>query len=224
MMTVSDIKQSMVALRAPLRIVLLVGSEALARGLEAVLGGIPNIASVTQADPVSLARLVEDGAVDVVVISVDQWSALADYADSALASTIKVLVIGDDLHAKHSNLLGSLPANGFASMADLSVERLGDTLDRVLSGEMPMPPELARHLLSGVLPAAVRTGHRPASLTSRESETLALLVQGMSNKQIARVLGISTHGVKRLVTAILLKLGVSNRTAAVVEAMQSGLV
>ncbi|WP_381804006.1 response regulator transcription factor [Streptomyces niveus] len=61
-------------------------------------------------------------------------------------------------------------------------------------------------------------------LTSREHEALGLLGQGLSNKQIARSLGISPHGAKRLVGSILLKLGSPNRTAAVVTAMRTGLI
>lgn len=62
------------------------------------------------------------------------------------------------------------------------------------------------------------------SLTGREDEVVRLLAQGLSNKQIARRLGISSHGVKRIVASLLLKLGAPNRTAAVVTALQTGLI
>jgi two-component system nitrate/nitrite response regulator NarL len=65
---------------------------------------------------------------------------------------------------------------------------------------------------------------RPVSLTARENETLALLAEGLSNKQIARRLRISEHGVKRLVGSLLLKLGSPNRTTAVVTAMKFGII
>jgi DNA-binding CsgD family transcriptional regulator len=48
---------------------------------------------------------------------------------------------------------------------------------------------------------------------------LKLLVAGLSNKQIARQLDISPHGVKRLVSNVLAKLGCSNRTLAVALAI-----
>ncbi len=87
-----------------------------------------------------------------------------------------------------------------------------------------MPSQLAYRLLGEAYPVVSRRSHAQVELTAREKQTMALLVKGMSNKQIARGLGISTHGAKRLVTAILLKLGVPNRTAAVVQAISSGLV
>jgi two-component system nitrate/nitrite response regulator NarL len=61
-------------------------------------------------------------------------------------------------------------------------------------------------------------------LTAREKETLDLLAQGLSNKQIAKSLAISAHGAKRLVGVVLMKLGAPNRTTAVITAINEGLV
>jgi HD-GYP domain-containing protein (c-di-GMP phosphodiesterase class II) len=64
----------------------------------------------------------------------------------------------------------------------------------------------------------------PAGLTTRESEVLALLSQGMPNKGIARELGISPKTVSNHIERVYTKLGVSNRTGAAMYAMQYGLV
>jgi DNA-binding NarL/FixJ family response regulator len=61
-------------------------------------------------------------------------------------------------------------------------------------------------------------------LTHRELEVLQLLVGGRSNKQVAHALGISEHTIKDHVDAILGKLNAASRTAAVVRAIQTGLV
>lgn len=61
-------------------------------------------------------------------------------------------------------------------------------------------------------------------LTERESEVLALLAQGKTNKEIASALIISERTVKFHITAILGKLGAGNRTEAVTIAAQRGLV
>ena len=61
-------------------------------------------------------------------------------------------------------------------------------------------------------------------LTSREMETLILLAEGLGNKQVARRLGISEHGSKRLVMSIMTKLDTRNRTGAVVKAIRLGLI
>ncbi len=60
----------------------------------------------------------------------------------------------------------------------------------------------------------------PSPLTARETEVLALLTTGASNKQIARTLEISVHTVKFHVAAIIAKLGASGRTDAVARAMR----
>ncbi|WP_425145006.1 response regulator transcription factor [Deinococcus sp.] len=62
------------------------------------------------------------------------------------------------------------------------------------------------------------------ALTPREGEVLALLGLGLSNKRVARELGVSDHTVKFHVTALYSKLNVSSRTAAVTRAIQLGLL
>ena len=61
-------------------------------------------------------------------------------------------------------------------------------------------------------------------LTSREHEVLALIAEGMTNKRVARVLGVSPRTVSTHLTRIYGKLWVRGRTAAVVKAARLGLV
>ena len=61
-------------------------------------------------------------------------------------------------------------------------------------------------------------------LTDREAEVLALLAQGLANKQIAVVLGISEHTVKFHVSSIYTKLNTTNRTQAVREGLRNGWI
>src|SRR5713226_18984 len=73
--------------------------------------------------------------------------------------------------------------------------------------------------------AAALTSRRAASLLSeREREVLRLVADGLSNKQIARSLGITERTVKFHVTSIFNKLGAENRAQAVALAIQQGLV
>jgi DNA-binding NarL/FixJ family response regulator len=62
------------------------------------------------------------------------------------------------------------------------------------------------------------------ALTPRERDVLDLMATGLSNKQIAARLGISSHTAKFHIGAILAKLGAGTRTEAVVRAVQRGLV
>lgn len=88
---------------------------------------------------------------------------------------------------------------------------------------------LDRAATDAVLAAAGHASSRtrsggPAGLTTRESDVLALLTQGLANKAIARQLGISPKTVGNHVERIYMKLGVSNRAGAAMKAMQYGLV
>lgn len=61
-----------------------------------------------------------------------------------------------------------------------------------------------------------------ADLTGREHEVLALLVQGLTNKEIAEALFINDNTIKRRLKAIFAKLSVSTRAAAVAKAVGAG--
>ncbi len=92
---------------------------------------------------------------------------------------------------------------------------------RVVSGggsllQPVVASKLLQHMSNGSLKA-------PA-LTRREMEVLALLGQGMSNREIAEALVISERTAKFHVSSILSKLGASNRTEAVSIAVQQGLI
>jgi DNA-binding CsgD family transcriptional regulator len=61
-------------------------------------------------------------------------------------------------------------------------------------------------------------------LTPRETEVLRMLAEGLSNREIASILGISEHTVKFHITSIFGKLGTSTRTEAATEGIRRGLV
>ena len=91
----------------------------------------------------------------------------------------------------------------------------------VAQGGSTLQPVVAAKLMermTGALPVPAGT------LTEREQEVLALLAQGLQNKEIAGLLVISERTVKFHVSAILSKLGAGNRTEAVHMARQRGLV
>jgi DNA-binding NarL/FixJ family response regulator len=93
-------------------------------------------------------------------------------------------------------------------------EALVETLRRVYAGSHYLPPPVARSL-------ANRTPN--SDLSPREREVLALMVGGKTNKGIADALKISEATVKCHVSVILQRLNVTDRTQAVVVALQRGL-
>jgi two-component system, NarL family, response regulator len=94
-------------------------------------------------------------------------------------------------------------------------QTLVDAIHRVYRGERFLPPPVARALASRM---------PDSDLSAREREVLALLASGKSNKDIACQLGITEATVKCHVSAILLRLNVSDRTEAVVTALHRGLI
>jgi DNA-binding NarL/FixJ family response regulator len=94
-------------------------------------------------------------------------------------------------------------------------QTLVEALQRVYRGGRFLPPPVARALASRM---------PDSELSAREQEVLALLASGKTNRDIASALSITEATVKCHVSAILLRLNVSDRTEAVVTALQRGLV
>jgi DNA-binding NarL/FixJ family response regulator len=96
----------------------------------------------------------------------------------------------------------------------MSHETLVDALRKVKSGMRFLPPPVMRRLED-------RTPN--SDLSPREREVLSLMAQGKTNKEIASDLGITEATVKCHVSVILLRLDVTDRTQAVITALQRGL-
>ena len=136
-----------------------------------------------------------------------------------------VVLLAGDVDWKTAAKAIELGARGYVPKS-ASEEVLRDALGLVLSGEVYLP--------RGVLtrwterrPEPQRPGGRGASalyqLTPRQSEVLAQLTLGLSNKEIARALGLLESTVKVHVKTILKKLAASNRTQAAMMALDLGL-
>ena len=80
---------------------------------------------------------------------------------------------------------------------------------------------VSERVVATAAPGAVAQG---GALTARELEVLRLVARGLSNKEIAADLGITTHTVKYHLAAVLAKLGVRSRTEAVSLGVRTGLV
>lgn len=99
-------------------------------------------------------------------------------------------------------------------LKSMPLSRLLDTVRRVHAGELVCLPEIARSLAR----------RQASALSKREMDILGLMAKGMSNKEIASELNIVGGTVKLHVSNILSKLGVLDRTQAVLHAVKQGLV
>jgi DNA-binding NarL/FixJ family response regulator len=128
-------------------------------------------------------------------------------------------------------------ASGFL-LKDATAERLFDAVRVVAAGEALLAPAVTRRLISEF---AKISGSGPgsgagsgsasgaglaafAALTPRETEVLRLVATGLSNTEVAGRLVVTEETVKTHVSRILSKLGLRDRTQAVVAAYESGLV
>ncbi|WP_433273753.1 helix-turn-helix domain-containing protein [Actinosynnema sp. CS-041913] len=192
-------------------------------GMERLLAALPRVSALEIRTSLEDGRrALLDGVFDVFVVALGELGPeLRPACDGPRPA--KVLVIMESLGPDDVLRAAAAGAHGFLSLAEINAVTLDETLRRIANGEVPMPVTMANSLL-----AEVRNGPRggvlphPAALTAREQQVLSLLVQGMTNKQIARKLRISSHGVKRLVANILAKLNTPNRTLAVARALQDG--
>lgn len=101
---------------------------------------------------------------------------------------------------------------------DAPAEQIVAALHAATAGLMAFPIEAA----STFIPTS--SASEVENLTPREMETLEMLAEGLSNKQIAGRLHISEHTAKFHVNSILGKLGAGTRTEAVVRGLRSGLL
>ena len=100
-----------------------------------------------------------------------------------------------------------------------SLETIINAIDQILMGEIWAPVSVQSNL-PGNNVSELQLAERMAQLTPQQFKVLMMMSQGLLNKQIAYELTVSEATVKAHVTAIMSKLGVSNRTQAVMAANQ----
>jgi DNA-binding NarL/FixJ family response regulator len=211
--------------------VLLADDDALVRsGLRALLGAEEDLSVVGEAadgrEAVERARAMRPDVVlmDVRMPRLDGVSATREIVSWKQRPRVLVLttfdldeVVDDALDAG---------ADGFL-LKRATPEQLIDGIRTVHSGDALVAPAVTRRLLAAYAGRRVPDGERlqlAAHLTEREAEVLRALAEGLSNAEIARRVWLSPETVKTHVTGILGKLGVRDRTQAVVWAYRTGFV
>ncbi len=111
-------------------------------------------------------------------------------------------------------------------LKDVSLEQLVEAVRTVAAGGSLVAPMVTQRLMAGVarMQNQFTSLEQPDPLTERETEILRLLSGGYSNKEIANSLKVAEGTVKNHVSNILSKLGVRDRTRAVLKALELGIV
>ncbi|MGC2474605.1 MAG: response regulator transcription factor [Candidatus Sulfotelmatobacter sp.] len=116
-------------------------------------------------------------------------------------------------------------ARGIFSIADASLRLLCKCLVRVAAGQIWATTEQLNYLIdliSEVPSLRVLNSNGKRLLTPREEQVVALVAEGLGNRQIARELNLSEHTIKKYLFRIFEKLGVSTRVELVLYALNNG--
>jgi DNA-binding NarL/FixJ family response regulator len=115
-------------------------------------------------------------------------------------------------------------ASGYL-MKDRPRQELLDAIHGTIDGQAYIDPSVAGKILSNVASSPTsQSPERSYNLTDREQDILNLLAQGLSNAEISGRLYLSEGTVRNYTSTLFAKLGVSDRTQAVILAIRQGLV
>jgi two-component system, NarL family, response regulator YdfI len=219
----------------PLRVLISAASSITRAGLERLLEKQPSVhlvGAISSAD--DLPPAIAENDPDVVLLRLDAQSSetnweeliglevpivlLADEADlvsatAALAGGVQAILVGDATGAE----LAAAAHSAAAGLLTLS----GDLADLVRQGLLAHSREEVDDSVGGPAPIA---DDSPEHLTLREREVLEMMMEGLSNKELAAHLNISAHTVKFHISSILGKLGASTRTGAAAIGLRRGLI
>ena len=196
------------------------------RSLLALAGGIEIVAEAADGDE-AVAAIARERP-DVVLLDVrmprrNGVEVLRELQGAgALPPTILLTTFDDDevlLEAVKAGARGYL-------LKDVSLEQLADAIRNVAAGGTVIRPALTERVLRGLehMRRDFDALEPPDPLTRREVEILRLMAGGYSNREIAEALGTAEGTVKNHASSILSKLGVRDRTRAVLKALERGYI
>ncbi len=213
----------------PLRVVIIDDHQMVLDGLKAMLAPYESQVAIVgeSSDPQDALRVVADARPDAVLLDIRlRGSSGLDLCGDILAvhpdCKVVFLTVYDDEQYLYQAL--RVGASGFL-LKRIRGGELVDYLRRIADGEILIDPSLAGRVALSA--ARLHSGEfwpgAHLGLTQRESEVLALLVAGLSNRAIAAKLVVSEETVKTHSRGIYRKLGVSDRAGAVAAALREGV-
>ncbi|MCR5266232.1 MAG: response regulator transcription factor [Cyanobacteria bacterium RUI128] len=218
-----------------IKIILVEDQKLMRIGLRSLFDDYPEMEIIAEAengkDAVEKSRLQKP---DIVLMDIGLPDITGIEATKRILeqTTFDTKVVMLTSHISDSEVSDSLRAGAHAYiLKDINTEFLMTIIKTVKQGAMWLDPHVVPFIKdrnSGVIPprqlsrAGFRESH--ANLTRREYEVLKLVVDGMTNNEIANTLTISEHTAKAHVCNIIQKLVVEDRTQAAVKALKEGLV
>lgn len=158
---------------------------------------------------------------DIRMPKMDGIEALRALRDAGLQPPCIILTTFDD----HELVLQGLQAGARGYLLkDVTLDSLVNAIRTVHAGDTLVQPALTERVLRGLGQSNTEDSAPVGTLTGKEIEVLRLMAGGYSNREIARAIHKSEGTVKNQVSSILDKLGVRDRTRAVLRAINSGIL
>lgn len=211
----------------------IVDDQSLVRqGLVALLAHAPDIRVVFEsAGGEEAIRLAAEHRPDVILLDLrmpefDGVALLGEFRAKALPSRVIILTTFDDDQALLQ--AAALGSRGFM-LKDITFDFLLDGIRKVAAGGTLVRPAITARVSQSVREmrdetSPARRNGSTTHLTDRELEVLRLLAGGYTNREIGTALNLAEGTIKNHVSAVLEKLGVRDRTRAVLKAVDEGLI
>jgi DNA-binding NarL/FixJ family response regulator len=202
---------------------MVVASRPLVRaGLVSSLDGLDDVTLVataqTAAEACDLSLHLDLDVVVVDWVGLDVGSTSPESEGDVPRRDVRVVVLAEAVDDAVRVVLAGGPSACLNS-GTVGVEEVADAVRGVMAGRSTISSEFV-----SMITHVDHEGLPWATLTGRERDVLVLLAEGRTNKAIARELGLRAGTVSVYVSAVFAKLGVKNRTEAVVMALRNGVL
>jgi DNA-binding NarL/FixJ family response regulator len=212
--------------------ILLVDDQTLVRqGINSLLGLSDSVKVVAQAnDGLHAIATIQDQEVKIDIILMDIRMPNLDGIQTLLKLNelcIKIPVIMLTTFDDHESVIKAIKAGAKGYLLkDVSLETLVEAIKTVDAGKTLIQPAITERLIQGLqgIKGDFESSDIPEPLSQRETEILRLMASGCSNREMAESLFKSEGTIKNQVSSILAKLGVRDRTRAVLKAIELGLI
>lgn len=180
-------------------------------------------------------KIIEENPVDLVIMDLglpDINGIEATQKIKEKHSNIKIVVLSS--HEQEEDVIKSIKAGACAYCTkDVAPQKLVDIVNSALKGASWFDPKVAEYVLNAAttnnssMQEKQTKPQKPtleANLTTRETDVLTLVAEGMTNVEIAKKLNVSVNTIKVHVCSILHKLEVNDRTQAAIKAIKSNII